>query len=239
MSGPVSEIVQRRRTALLWGSLSAVGFLVLWLLVGLDWSPILDLDRVTGRWPQQQSAEHAWLGNLALGVSYAFDLVPMTIYTVLTAVLLYLRNHVRAAAWTVIVMLVTSLLTTLVKHLERRDRPTWDQPLHRLSSYSFPSGHSSSIAAAATIAIVLAWMLVRRRNLRRLVVGLAVAVAVVVALDRIFLGVHHLSDVLAGLLLGVAVACFALALLDPIPRSTAPRFEALPEVFASLSLIHI
>ncbi|GGF47938.1 hypothetical protein GCM10011519_22430 [Marmoricola endophyticus] len=232
-TAPVSESVQRRRTSLLWGSTAAVGFALVWLVVGLGWSPVLELDRATGQWPQETTAQHEWLRHLTLGVSYAFDLIPMTLYTIVTAVLLYMRNHVRAAAWTVIVMLTTSVLTTVVKQVVRRDRPEWDEPLHRLSSYSFPSGHASAIAAAASVAAVLAWMLVRRRNLRRLVVAVAVAVAVVVAADRVFLGVHHLSDVVAGWLLGVAVASFAVALLDPIPRPSAPRVEAMPAVFPS------
>jgi YegS/Rv2252/BmrU family lipid kinase len=60
-------------------------------------------------------------------------------------------------------------------------------------------------------------------------VALAVAVALLVGADRIFLGVHDLSDVLGGYLLGVGIVLGALAAFDPRPRSIAAVLEPLPE----------
>ena len=95
-------------------------------------------------------------------------------------------------------MLAASLSTALLKARRERKRPVWQDPVTTLSSYSFPSGHATGIAAAAGVTIVLSMMFVRRRNLRRLC-GLAVGVrALLVGLDRVFLGVHNVSDVLAG-----------------------------------------
>lgn len=65
-------------------------------------------------------------------------------------------------------------------------------------SYSFPSGHSSSSFAAATILF-----------LRHKKSGCAAfAAAALIAFSRVFLFVHYPTDILAGTLLGVLCALF-------------------------------
>jgi hypothetical protein len=126
----------------------------------------------------------------------------MTIWTTLIAVPLFLRGHRRAAVFTVGVMLSTSLLTTGIKLLYGRSRPTWQDPAGKLISKSFPSGHASSSAALAGVLIVIAAMLVRKAVLRRAVYAGAVLLALVVGLDRVLLGRHYPTDVIGGWLLG-------------------------------------
>jgi YegS/Rv2252/BmrU family lipid kinase len=150
-------------------------------------------------------------------------------------------KHRRAALWTIGVMATTGALTWSLKLLVARDRPEWDKPLQVLNSYSFPSGHSSGIAAAAGVTIVLTRMLVRKQGVRRLVVGLALAVALLVGVDRIFLGVHNFSDVVAGYLLGAGIVLAWLGFYDPTPRSIAlvntPLADAVPNQRKKLAVI--
>ncbi|ROQ96662.1 undecaprenyl-diphosphatase [Streptomyces sp. 2132.2] len=78
--------------------------------------------------------------------------------------------------------------------------------------WSFPSNHSA-IAGAAAVALALA--------VRRLALA-AVPLAVLMAFSRVFVGVHYPHDVLAGLLLGGALAALAVpALTGPISTTTA------------------
>ena len=65
---------------------------------------------------------------------------------------------------------------------------------------------------------MLATLFVRRRSQRRLVVGLVTSVAFVVGLDRLLLGVHWPSDVVAGYALGALWVLVAAAVADPTPR---------------------
>jgi membrane-associated phospholipid phosphatase len=91
-------------------------------------------------------------------------------------------------------------ICNLVKVVVSRDRPSISQ-LTGFSGASFPSGHAA--AAAATFAAV--GLLVGRgrgRGTRNSIAGLAVGMAVLVAMSRVMLGVHWLTDVLAGLALG-------------------------------------
>jgi YegS/Rv2252/BmrU family lipid kinase len=101
-----------------------------------------------------------------------------------------------------------------------------------LDSRSFPSGHASSAVAFAGIVIVLAVMLARRVGLRRLTIGAAMLLAALVCVDRVLLGRHYPTDVVAGGLLGTGVLLLGLAVYSPLPRghaaSAPPLAEAVP-----------
>ena len=62
-----------------------------------------------------------------------------------------------------------------------------------------------------------------------------------VGADRVFLGVHNVSDVVAGYLLGGGILLLWLALYDPTPRSIAlvnePLTEALPNARKKVAVI--
>ncbi len=223
------ETPSTRRAAQLWTVVVAFTFVLLAALVANDARGILDLDTELGRWPHEFTSENDWARSTFVWLGRLTGTLALTILTALVAGALVIKKHRRAALWTVLVMAATSVATTGFKLLIGRDRPDWDHPIETLKSYSFPSGHASGIAAAAGVAIVLSMMLLRRRGLRRAVAGAAVTISLIVGADRIFLGVHNFSDVLAGFLLGAAVVLFALLVFDPQPRNSALVHDPLPE----------
>lgn len=100
------------------------------------------------------------------------------------------------------VVLGEVILVNTVKQVLDRVRPTFN-PVAETLGPSFPSGHSATAAALyAGVALVLA----RRRSprTRALLAGGAAAIAIGVACSRVMLGVHWLSDVVAGLAFGWA-----------------------------------
>ena len=100
------------------------------------------------------------------------------------------------------VILGDKVVTTTVKALADRARPTLN-PIAETLGPSFPSGHTST-AAAFFAAAALVVGRGRSPRGRAALAGGAVAIAVAVACSRVFLGVHWLSDVIAGLALGWA-----------------------------------
>ncbi len=90
----------------------------------------------------------------------------------------------------------------LVKWAVDRARPDIDR-LSGFSGLSFPSGHAAA-AAASFAAFALLFGLGRSQRAQAIYAGGAVAVASGIACTRVFLGVHWLTDVLAGLALGWA-----------------------------------
>lgn len=223
--------LEARRAQLILAVASFLVLAVLGFMVARGYGALDSLDREIGTAPQRFAYDNPWLIDVLLVIQTAFGTRALTILTVLTAAALWSRGHPRAAVWTVAVMLLTGLSTTLLKNFFDRARPEWENPLETLSSYSFPSGHASGTAAAAGVAITLALMLIRRRTLRQLVTVTALVLVVVVGADRIFLGVHNLSDILAGWALGAVCVLLGLLVYSPAPRSIALTSEALPEVY--------
>lgn len=92
------------------------------------------------------------------------------------------------------------VLNAIIKHVVRNQRPFWEDPLLALvdePSYGVPSGH----AQTATVFYGLVAIFIGRAW--AWIVGLLLIL--LMALSRIYLGVHDLEDVVAGIILGGAV----------------------------------
>lgn len=124
----------------------------------------------------------------------------------------------RAALQATLAMVGCSIAYTTVKSFVRRARPHPSRHLVTVHDSSFPSGHTATAAAAAeTLADLFG---LPRVPLYALAAG--------VGFTRVYLGVHHPSDVLAGLVLGVAWARGAGLLADalPLPEDGTPTDDA-------------
>ena len=127
------------------------------------------------------------------------------------------NHHLKAALRLGIGVGVESALVNLgIKSLFRRKRPAWelDRPLHlrRPRTSSFPSGH-------ATSAFTAAGLLGDQDHLK----PLYYVVAVVVAWSRVYVKIHHASDVVAGIVIGALLGKLGKRLF-PLPY--APNEES-------------
>lgn len=104
------------------------------------------------------------------------------------------------------------LLSMGLKLWFRRDRPPLAGRLVPESTFSFPSGHGMF---AGVFFLLIAMVVVREssglpRRFRPVLIGLGLVIALSVAASRVWLGVHYVSDVVAGFLLGAFWAGAAL-----------------------------
>ena len=105
-------------------------------------------------------------------------------------------------------------LVYAVKHLVGRPRPPLQIRLVSVSSPSFPSGHATATAAAVSMLALCLGALSSSRRVRA--AGFVASALAAAAMDwsRVYLGVHYLSDVVAGTLLGVWLTLTTLWAFD-------------------------
>lgn len=142
--------------------------------------------------------------------------------TCVMALLLAAYFHVRRATyWRLAVFAVVPggmVLNVLLKNIFQRARPSFDDPLLALTTYSFPSGHT--VNAVLLYGLLACWLVLRHRGtgMRALIIGGACAMVVLVGLSRMYLGVHYLSDVLAAAAEGCAWLAICMTAISTLRR---------------------
>lgn len=214
-TGPVTFTAGTLRRFLFWGSASTVACLALCALAA-NYPQLLDRwDQRLQLGPDSWRAGAPWLERQLVWVSYAFGTVASAIATAVVAGTLLAYKQIRAATYVVLVMAGTSLVTSLLKHYLDFARPVVSHPIIEYASSAMPSGHASNIAAAVTATCVLSALFLRRHALRRLVLTFGLLLALIVGLDRLMLGVHTLTEVVAGYSLGIGIGLIAAYFVKP------------------------
>lgn len=94
-------------------------------------------------------------------------------------------------------------LNNLLKIIFLRPRPAYPDAIHTMTSFSFPSGHAMIAVLLFGVLAYLAWPLLKQKAARRgLLIG-AITLTLLVGFSRLYLGVHYLSDVIAGFAFGL------------------------------------
>ncbi len=109
----------------------------------------------------------------------------------------------RRALFLLVSIILLAALVMLVKYSVRRRRPEgdWGGIYRSADPHSFPSGHAARAAMLAVLGVGLGppWF------------GAALVIwAPLVSLARVAMGLHYLSDVVAGVILGVIAGAVAL-----------------------------
>lgn len=189
-----------------YGLLFAVPVTVLAFVVREKFLPVIELDERLIIAATDITRDNPWLRTTLLVWQEITQ--PKWVYIVASAVCLVLwRRHRELATrclWAFITLMVSWNLQLVLKEIVRRARPVVSDPVSHAPGYSFPSGHVACAAAIATIMALLLWPVLTPVARRWLVGGLT-AYVLLTALDRVFLGVHYPSDVLAGILFGVGL----------------------------------
>jgi membrane-associated phospholipid phosphatase len=228
VSRPLAGVVKMRIPLLGVAIVAAIAVGVLAGIVVMN--PYLPLDATV-----QRDIQSTNLGPLTLTFPFFSWLggpggLPMQAVVMLLVLLFNRRAWILALA-----AFVGGLWYEIVVHLVNRPRPTAGQILRvteHPGSTSFPSGHLIFI----TISVAVLMLCLGHRYLPRWArpIGWAVVAAIVlsVGLDRIYVGAHWPSDVLAGILIAAAWLTFVLSVRRISDREFAvePHADKRPPV---------
>lgn len=170
-------------------------------------------DERAARWLHERVADQGVLVAAMHVVSFVGSSA-VIVPALLVALLWLVRHeHRRLALFLVVTSIGGTLVSTFVKVIVGRPRPELDEPLATAFGKSFPSGHSmgSLVCFGALVVVFLPLVPIGRR--RTALVGTA-GLVLAVGLSRLVLGVHFLSDVLGGYVLGLAWLTGMVALFE-------------------------
>ena len=105
------------------------------------------------------------------------------------------------------------LVDTIVKVVVGRPRPVVEQPIVEAFGNSFPSGHSMA-SVVCYGALLLVFMPLMSNRVRNLAIGAYALLVIAIGFSRLMLGVHFISDVLGGYVLGVAWLAASVAAFE-------------------------
>ena len=182
---------------------------------------ITDFDRTVTRWvvsrrtPPLNAAMRVitWIGSwVAVALTSAVALVLVVAKRVTIGHFLLL-----IAAWA-----GEYATVNIVKYAVGRPRPPADLWLVTAHGASFPSGHAANATLVCVVGSLIAFLFASRRAFRTTTITLACLVVAAVGFSRVELGVHWITDVMAGCLvtavwLGAIAWAFSSVLFPPAP----------------------
>ncbi|MFI9627943.1 phosphatase PAP2 family protein [Streptomyces sp. NPDC052042] len=185
---------------------------VLLALVVVRWPPLMAADLSVARALHRKAVMEPGLVRVnRILTDWVWDPWTMRALIAVAVVVLWWRGARALAGWVAATSVLSTVLQQGLKAAVGRQRPQWPHPVDTAHYAAFPSGHAMTAMVSCGL---LLWLL-RRRDPGRSVRGAAWAAAVVsvagVGLTRLYLGVHWLSDVLGGWLLGAVLVGLCVA----------------------------
>jgi undecaprenyl-diphosphatase len=210
----------RRRRDLQWALLVAglAGFVG--LALAYDHAPLSGLDNDVARWVAADLP--SWVVDTARPFSWLGGWIGLTALGAVVVVALLRERAWVDLAFFLLAVLGSQLGVALLKAVFERPRPDAGSAVPLPDSFAFPSGHAAAGAASfGAAAVLLAERLPSARARAWLWVG-AIVLGVGIGLSRIALGVHYLTDVLAGWCIGLAWLATCLLVRDGLRDAADP-----------------
>jgi len=178
-----------------------LGFLVLTAFVFFFPSPLLDREFSA----EVQEHQNPLLDALMKAISW-FGYIPVAPVMVLSTALLFFIFKYKREALFLILTMISSLVSTVVKLLVDRPRPSdiYVRIIGKNLQASFPSGHVLFYVVFFGFLTLLMYRLKAIRKIIRILVSIVCLFLIfTIPVSRIYLGAHWFTDVLAGFLLGI------------------------------------
>ncbi|MDB5244599.1 MAG: phosphoesterase [Parcubacteria group bacterium] len=135
-------------------------------------------------------------------VTHAADQITIIVFAIFSVTYLYFKKELAYLYAILITCLGTEACVYVIKILINRPRPIADIAYYIENSASFPSGHASIAIAFYGFITYYIMTHVPGKGMKATALVLGVLLVVLIGFSRLYLGVHYLSDVLGGFLIG-------------------------------------
>lgn len=165
--------------------------------------PLTGADAHGAQWLNDQFRGH----DLAISVLKAISFTGKPIFLVFAIGIpgLWVMRHGgrKLALFLAVTCIGSGVIDTIVKIVVARPRPEVDEPIIHAFGKSFPSGHSMQ-AVVCYGALLLVFLPLLKGVWRRVAISATVTLALLIGFSRLSLGVHYITDVVGGYVLGAA-----------------------------------
>ena len=144
--------------------------------------------------------------------------VGLAVVLVLVALFLAVRKRWRWIAYLIVTCGIGGLINLQLKAFFARARPELAEALRSAHGYSFPSGHAMGSTIVFAALAYLAFRILTGWKHRAAALALAVSMFLAISASRIYLGVHWISDVGAGIAAGLVWVAVATVAYETVRR---------------------
>ncbi|MFI1171823.1 phosphatase PAP2 family protein [Streptomyces melanogenes] len=192
-------------------ALAALSGLLL-ALVAAEWGPLVSLDhKVADGLHKRAVAERGFTHVNRVLTDWVWDTWTMRALLAVVVVALFVRGGRRLALWAAATSALGTFVQQSLKAVLGRERPSWPDPVDSASYSAFPSGHALTVTVTFGLLLWLAVARGARPAVRRAVAAVGAVSVLGVGFTRVYLGVHWLSDVVGGWLIGAALVTLSAA----------------------------
>lgn len=168
-------------------------------------------------------------------IGNAQGIIPLTM--IIAGIFYYISRKWQVFLWIVFTILVgVGPVVDLIKNIIRRTRPSYVTHLVDQGGYSFPSGHATGAVLAWGTLAFLTWYYFKDKYPKMMpyLIGFTFFMVVAISASRLYLGVHYLSDIIAGWSIGATwlILClnyFNLFIADKIALENEVKDNHLKE----------
>jgi len=136
-------------------------------------------------------------------IGNAQGIIPLTM--IIAGIFYYISQKWQVLLWIVFTILVgVGPVVDLFKNIIQRARPSYVTHLVDQGGYSFPSGHATGAVLAWGSLAFLIWYYFKDKYPKMMLylIGFTIFMVVAISASRLYLGVHYLSDIIAGWSIG-------------------------------------
>lgn len=155
----------------------------------------------------------SWWGSML-----AETAVKIVVTALLSIVLLWVWKRWLEPVLVSIALILEASVFVAVTSIVGRQRPAVEQLDGSPIDSSFPSGHTAAAVVYAIVAVIVFWH-TRNRLARIVAVAASIAIPIIVGWARMYRGMHHLTDTVAGALLGVVCIVATVRIVMTAPEA--------------------
>ena len=174
-------------------------FVILSLLIGTQLLNNIEINFY------REVTEHT--SNIMTLLMKSFSYIGNTISVIIMciALILFSKTRWKYGVVTSIGVIISCIINNILKVLFARERPNIIQ-LVKETNYSFPSGHAMINMTLYILLAILIYNNIKNKKSKYILIFVCILIPIIIGISRVYLGVHYITDVIAGWIAGLLIA---------------------------------